>query len=153
MVAPNDDKPAQGLPVNEMDRFWLNVTRDAVKGSIGALEEAAKQLISAVSLLQGIYFAAISFSNLRELLQQNAYEWPLILLFVSPIVLWLACLAFAVGVFVPKTYETNLNSPTKAKKTYVEIVATKHGRLKIAHKLLLAGFVPLAVAIVVYLSW
>lgn len=61
---------------------------------------------------------------------QDLEAWLRILLFVSPIVLWLVCLFFAVQVFTPKNYETNLSSPELA---------------------LLAGFVPLVVAVVYYL--
>jgi len=40
--------------------------RSVSKESIAALEDAAKQLISITSLTQGIYFAAISFSDLKK---------------------------------------------------------------------------------------
>jgi hypothetical protein len=81
------------------------------------LEEAAKQLISITSLTQGIYFAAIFFSDLKKVLIVN--DWHgllLVLLFTSPILLWLISLGFAVRVFIPDTYKTNLQSPDLAKE-------------------------------------
>ncbi len=75
-----------------------------------------------------------------------------ILLFVSPIVLWLVCLFFAVRVFTPETYKTNLNSPQLAEKFYREMVGYKHRNLKRAYWALLAGFVPLVFAVVFYLK-
>jgi hypothetical protein len=87
--------------------------------SIASLEETAKQLIGAVTLVEGIYFAAISFSDLRKVMSvQGPEAWLRIGLFVSPIVLWLICLFFAVWVFTPETYKTNLSLPQLAEQLY-----------------------------------
>jgi len=69
-----------------------------------------------------------------------------ILLFVSPIVLWLVCLFFAVRVITPETYKTNLSSPELAEQLYLDLVSYKHRNLKRAYWAFLAGFVPLVVA-------
>jgi hypothetical protein len=125
---------------------------DAIGEPVTELEEAAKQLIAAVTLVEGIYFAAISFSDLRVVMAVQGTEADLrILLFVSPIVLWLACLFFAVRVFTPETYKTNLNSPQLAEQLYQDLVSYKHRNLKRAYWALLAGFVPLVVNVVYYL--
>lgn len=50
----------QGEPLTPLDRFWLDTARNAAKESVGALEEAAKQLITITTLVQTIYFAVIS---------------------------------------------------------------------------------------------
>jgi hypothetical protein len=137
-----------------MDRFWLESARGATKESIPALEEAAKQLIAITSLTQGIYFAAISFSDLKKVLVVNDWQgWLLVLLFTSPIILWLISLAFAVRVFIPETYNTNLQSPDLAKEMLQQMTAYKHQQLLRAHKALLLGFGLLAVNIVIYLGW
>ena len=144
----------QAAQPSAMDRFWLETARSVSKESISALEDAAKQLISITSLTQGIYFAAISFSDLKKALVVHDWQgWLLILLFVSPIVLWLASLAYAVRVFSPETYKTNLQSPDLAREMLKEIAAYKHKQLKLAHKALLLGFVLLIVNIIVYLGW
>ena len=148
-VAPD----AIGEPVTELDEFWLETARTAVRESVASLEEAAKQLIGAVTLVEGIYFAAISFSDLRKVMAVQGTEADLrIMLFVSPIVLWLVCLFFAVRVFTPETYKTNLSSPQLAEQLYQELVGYKHRNLKRAYWALLAGFVPLVVAVVFYLK-
>jgi hypothetical protein len=137
-----------------MDRFWLETARSVSKESIQALEEAAKQLISITSLTQGIYFAAISFSDLKKIIVvQDWHGWLLVLLFASPIALWLISLGFAIRVFAPETYNTNLQSPDLAKEMLQKVVAYKHRQLKLAHKALLAGFVLLVINIIVYLGW
>ena len=106
-----------------------------------------------MTLVEGIYFAAISFSDLRSVMAvQGTQAWLSILLFVSPIVLWLVCLFFAVRVFTPETYKTNLSSSQLAEQLYREMVGYKHRNLLRAYWALLAGFVPLVVAVVFYLK-
>ncbi|MCX6672931.1 MAG: hypothetical protein NTY37_04040 [Methanothrix sp.] len=102
--------------------------------------------------MEGIYFAAISSSDLRKVMVAQGQEaWLSILLFVNPIVLWLVCLFFAVRVFTPETYKTNLSSPQLGEQFYREMVDYKHRNLLRAYFALLAGFVPLVVAVVFYL--
>ena len=151
-----EEKPpeVQGQSMTKLDRFWLETARGAAKESISALEEAAKQLIGITSLLQAIYFAAISFGELKKsLVVEGVVDWLLVFLFVLPIVLWLFSLGFAVRVFKPKTYKTNLSSPDLARQMYGEIVSYKHEQLQRAHFFLVLGFVPLVVNIVLYLAW
>jgi hypothetical protein len=138
------------LRASELDEFWLETARTAVKESIATLEEAAKQLITAVTLVEGIYFAAVSFRDLRGAMA-GAETWWRIILFVSPIVIWLVCLFFAVRVFTPEIYTTNLCSPDLAEQVYGQIAAYKHRNLKRTHWALLLGFVPLVISIVYYL--
>ena len=144
----------QAAQPSAMDRFWLETARSVSKESISALEDAAKQLITITSLTQGIYFAAISFSDLKKALVVHDWQgWLLVLLFASPIMLWLVSLAYAVRVFAPETYKTNLQSPDLAREMLQDIVAYKHRKLKLAHTALLLGFVLLVVNIIVYLGW
>jgi hypothetical protein len=141
-----------GEPFTEMDEFWLEMARNIAKDSIGALEDAAKQLISIVTLIEGIYFAAISFSDVRKDLASAGQPWLVIILIISPVVLWLICLVFAIKVFNPVSYPTNLNSSTLAEKTYKQIVGFKYKMLRRAHISLLIGFIPFVIAIVYYLT-
>ncbi|HII06834.1 MAG TPA: hypothetical protein HA349_05850 [Methanotrichaceae archaeon] len=151
-----EEKPPEvrGGSLTKLDRFWLETAQGAAKESVTSMEVAAKQLISVTSLLQAIYFAAISFSELKgSLVAEDAVGWLLVLLFVLPIVFWLASLGFAVRVFKPETYKTNLSSPDLARQMYEGMVAYKHEQLQRAHLFLLLGFVPLVVNIVLYLAW
>lgn len=144
---------AVGEDVTDLDEFWLETARTVVKESIGSLEEASKQLITAVTLVEGIYFAAVSFSDLKKIMAVAGLDaWLRIIIFVSPIVIWLICLFFAVRVFTPENYKTNLSSPTLAEQVYREIVGYKRRNLKRAYWALLIGFVPLIVAIIYYLK-
>ena len=107
-----------------------------------------------MTLVEGIYFAAVSFSDLRKVTAvQGMDAWLRVLLFVSPIVIWLICLFFAVRVFTPETYKTNLSSPELAEGVYKEMVGYKHRNLKTAYLALLAGFVTMMIAVVYYLRF
>jgi hypothetical protein len=157
MGANNQDNSqidVSGAPVSSLDKFWLDAAREANKDSIGSLEEAAKQLITAVTLLQGIYFAAISFSDVKKTMDvEGNFGLLRILLFIGPIILWLICLILAVQVFKPETYSTNLSSPDLAKETLTAIVQYKKKRLDQAYLALLFGFIPLIGAIIYYLKY
>ncbi|MBM3129028.1 MAG: hypothetical protein FJ009_10465 [Chloroflexi bacterium] len=135
----------QPEPLTALDRFWLERARNAAKESVGALEEAAKQLIAIASLSQGIYFAAISFGDIKKALPQfaPAWQWTITGALVLPLVCWLVALAFAIRVFVPQIYATNLDSPELARETYDQVAAYKHAQLRRAHLALALGFVPL----------
>jgi hypothetical protein len=76
-----------------------------------------------------------------------------VFLFASPIVLWLVSLAYAVRVFSPETYKTNLQSPDLGREMLQDIMAYKQRQLRLAHKALRLGFVLLIVNIIVYLGW
>ena len=148
---------AQGQKPTSLDNFWMETGQNAVKEAIGRQEEAAKQLISITSILQAIYFAAISFSNLKNaLILQDLHGWLLVIfiaLFVSPIALWLISLRFAVRVLVPIIRSTNLNSPTMIQEMYQDAIDYKTKHLQRAHWALVLGFLPLVVCIIVYLAW
>ena len=151
---PDNPTPpdAIGEPITELEEFWLDTARTSVKESVASLEEAAKQLIGAVTLVEGIYFAAVSWSDMKTIMAvQGWMAWLRIALFVSPIVLWLACLVYATRVFTPETYQTNLSSPDLAEQFHRDLVKYKHKNLKLAHRALLAGFAFMLLAVVAYL--
>jgi hypothetical protein len=151
-----NNKPVEiyGAPISSLDNFWLEIARGTVKESIGSLEESAKQLITAVTLLEGIYFAAISFSDVKKAMNVEGFSgWLHILLFIVPIIFWLICLVLAVKVFKPEIYKTNLSSPDLAKGTLTEIAQYKKAKLDRAYQMLLVGFVMLIIAIVYYLKY
>lgn len=155
MDGPSAAAEARGQSVTGLDDFWLQTVQDTIKQSITSLEEAAKQLIGAITLVVGIYFAAISFSGLKKAISpEGSAAWLQVALFVSPIVIWLICLFFAIRVFKPEDhYKTNLESPDMARDVYLEIVAYKHGELQKAYLFLLIGFIPLVAAVVYFLRY
>ena len=144
-----DGEIMSGLPqfIPEPDPFWRQNARKLVEGSVDTLDNMAKQLIALIGLLEGLYFHAITFSDLRGTLG----GW-LIWFYIAPIALWMLGLAFAVWTLFPNTYKISIISSQNSKETYEKIVSQKHFRLKIAAALLVLSFLPLMVAVYYYLN-
>ena len=133
--------------IPEPDPFWRQNAQKLVEGSIDTLDNMAKQLIALTSLLEGLYFHAITFSDLKGTMS----GW-LIWIYIAPIALWMLSLLFAVWTLFPKIYIINIGSSRNSKETYEQIVSKKHFRLKIAAALLVFSFLPLMVAVYYYLN-
>ena len=144
----------QGQTLSSQDRFWLDTVKGLTNASITSTEEAAKQIIGLVTLLQGFLFAVVTISDLKTklaLLAGQVNFWILLVLIILPIGCWIASLWLSILVFLPETYFVSLSSPDISRETFFEIVQYKHKRLLQAHVALASGFVPLFVAVVVYL--
>jgi hypothetical protein len=153
------DKNLSGGHAKKEVEYWLGVERESNVESAKCLEEASKQAVTIASLLQGIYFAAISFSDIKMVGKLNDI-WFLIFVVLSILVtgFWMACLYYATRVFAPKTYEGGLENSDdlvtrgrRIRDTYNEIVAYKYKNLMRAYRLLWASFLPLAANLVIYL--
>ncbi len=130
----------------EPNPFWRENAEKLVGESVSNLEEVAKELIAVNSLLSGIYFHAIAFSDLKPQMSEAVAA-----LYLAPIGLWLLSLIFAVLTLFPKSYEININSSRDSKETYELIVSKKHNRLKASGFFLILSFVALMVALAHYL--
>lgn len=133
--------------VPEPDPFWRRNARKLVESSADTLDNMAKQMITLTSLLEGLYFHAITFSDLRGTLS----GW-LIWCYMAPIILWMTSLLFAIWALFPKTYIINICSSRSSKETYEHIVSEKNLRLRISAALLVLSFLPLMVAMYYYLN-
>lgn len=132
--------------VPEPNPFWKKNAENLVGESISSMEGVAKQIIVVTSLLEGLYFHAITFSDLRGMLDGGQ-----LLVYLTPIALWLASLVFAMWSLSPKDYQININSSHESKQTFEKIVNTKYYRLKMAEVFLIASFLPLLIATYCYL--
>lgn len=145
----------QGGMLSALDHFWLDTIRHETANSITAIETSAKQIISLVTLLQGVFFAIAGFSSIKDKFQsltgRNDF-WLLLIVMITPIICWLISLWLSILVFLPKTYLVNLNSPDLSRDTFLEIVQYKHERLLQAYYALAIGFIPLIVTIIVLLA-
>lgn len=135
------------------DTFWIETARGLAAESVRSIEEAARQVIAIASLAQAAYFAAVSFSRVHEALARYAIgeQGIIALALVSPLVCWVISLYFAVRVFKPETYQTNLDSPELAESLYREVVAYKRRQLQAAYWFLVLGFAPLIANVVTVL--
>ena len=57
----------------EPNPFWLENAQKLVAESVSTIEDVAKQLIVVNSLLEGIYFHAITFSEVKP---ETALKYP-----------------------------------------------------------------------------
>lgn len=142
----NDTEPPVVTP--EPDPFWRENARKLVGESISTIEEMAKQLIVVNSLLEGIYFHAIIFSDVKPVIAGSGWMAGI---YLAPIVLWLLSLIFAILTLSPKNYEININSSRKSKERFEEIVSRKHGMLRVSELFLVLSFIPLFFAVAHYL--
>jgi len=139
------DEPPIVVP--EPNPFWKKNAECLVGGSISAMEDTAKQIIVVSSLLEGLYFHAIAFSDLR-----GELEGFMLAVYLSPLALWLASLSLAMLTLSRKDYQININSSSDSKQVFEAIVKNKYYRLKMAEVFLIASFMPLLIAVYYYLT-
>jgi hypothetical protein len=131
------------VPV-EPNPFWKKNAEKLVGESISAVEDTAKQFVTVTGLLQGIYFHAIAFSDIR---QAEGYS---VLIYLAPLVLWVLSLIFAVMVLTRKMYKININSTSNSKKIFEDMVKIKYRYIRISGFFLILSFVALAIAFLHY---
>ncbi|WP_292390131.1 hypothetical protein [Methanosarcina sp. UBA5] len=130
----------------ELNPFWKKNAEKLVGESISAVEDTAKQFVVVTGLLQGIYFHAIAFSDMKG---AAGYS---VLIYLAPLVLWFLSLIFAVIVLSRKRYEININSTRDSKEKFEEMVKIKYRYIRISGFFLILSFVALAVAVLHYLG-
>ena len=133
--------------VPEPNPFWKKNAESLVGGSIAAMEDTAKQIIVVAGLLEGLYFHAIAFSDLR-----GELEGFMLAVYLSPLVLWLASISFAMLTLSRDDYRININSSSDSKTVFEEMVKGKILWLKVAEVFLLSSFLPLIAAVYYYLT-
>jgi hypothetical protein len=142
-----DEKPSDGPILEENRNFWRENARTVLTESIKSIEETARQIIVANGILEGLYFHAVTFSNIRG----NQITFGILLIYLMPLVLWLISISTAMLVFFPRIYVTNLNSWRDSKDSFENIVAYKHMMLKTSAVFLVTGIIGLVIALTKYL--
>jgi len=129
-------------------KFWKDTAKGLLGESVKSIEETAKQIVGVAGILEGLYFHAIAYSDVRGKL---ASGW-LVLLYVMPLAFWLGSLLAALLVFFPRTYASNISSWRESKAAFERIVTYKHAVLKIAGLFLVLGALALFAAMGAYLA-
>jgi hypothetical protein len=129
-------------------KFWKDTVRGLLGESIKSIEETAKQIIGVAGILEGLYFHAIAYSDIRGQLGGVGS----LLLYLLPLLLWLVSLLAALLVFFPRTYASNISSWRESKAAFERIVTYKHAMLKIAGLFLTLGALALFAAMGAYLA-
>jgi hypothetical protein len=144
-----------GRPPQPADVFWKNTLLEMVKESISSIEGSAKHLIVAASFLEGVYFHALSFADLKTVFGVVPYatvHWLLVSLFSAPILLWFMVLGCATMTLTTKSYTVHPDDPEDAKRIFEEIADTKQRWLIRGLRLLMVSFVVLFVDIYLFLG-
>lgn len=140
---PNvDDDPV----IKALDEFWQGIAKESVSKSVETLNDLARQLLTVAGILEGLYFHAITFSDLRG----HITGW-LLVVYLLPIVLLLITVAASIIVLFPEKSGIEITDWVDAKKSYEHTVKSKELVVRIASYSLLAAIVSLLVAVGFYL--
>lgn len=142
------DELIHGAPPSQEDLKWLELMDNAHKDSLKSIDDAAKQIIGLSGIISSIYYGAVALSKLSAASLQGGNR----VLFIAPVVLWLASLVAAVLALIPRAYSYNPYSPDEAREAYQRVVAAKDRRLKIALWLFVASIIALVGALCKYLE-
>ncbi|HET8687039.1 MAG TPA: hypothetical protein VFM18_10295 [Methanosarcina sp.] len=134
------------VETTEPNPFWKQNAEKIVGESISSVEDTAKQFVTITGLLEGIYFHAITFSDVKSM------EGSSVLIYAAPLVLWLISLIFAVMVLVRKKYGININSSRDSKETFEKILEGKYQLIRISSMFLILSFVALTIALLHYMG-
>ncbi len=142
----NEENIENGLPLSNEDKIWLERMKNLTTDSIKSVEEAAKQLIAMITVMQGIYAAVLAFSGIKRIPEDNLIA---ALFYALPIVLWLLSLFFALNVFKSRKYQHYSNSPDSCKETFNKIANYKYRHLNLSYACFVLSFL-VAIAGIMY---
>src|SRR5665647_205137 len=128
------NEEATPIVFNEPNPFWKQNAAKIVGESISSMEDTAKQFVTITGLLQGIYFHAIAFSDMKNSPCHS------VLIYAAPLVLWFMSLLFAVLVLFRKRYKININSSQDSKEKFEKIVVWKYRMLWVSGMFLVLSF-------------
>ena len=131
--------------VVETRAFWRDIGRTMVRESLGTIDETAKQIIGVAGILEGLYFHAIAFGDLRGQVQAN------VLTYLAPIGLLLVSLIAALVVYFPNLYQLNFNSSEASQIAYEQVLSSKLWALRLASLFLVLGVAAILYATFIYL--
>jgi hypothetical protein len=136
----------EGQPPPAEHEFWRQAIQEIRKNSVKTVEDAARQLIGLVTLLSGLYFHAITFSQLPQGSVTNK------VLFVGPLALWLLSLFTASLALFPVRFLVSPYEPEAVKRVIQRDLGWKYGLLFVTLVLLVISLGWLVVAAWVYLD-
>jgi len=130
-----EEKIYDSAPLQPYDNFWLEQGKKMIEGSLDAIWEAAKALITGLELLQAVYLGILGFSNFIP----EKLPLPHKSLFIVPLLVWLIALYFSLEVMMTKRREINPYAPEEIAQKAEEILQEKQRQLQIAFWLLAVG--------------
>ncbi len=115
-------------PTRADDAEWQAVLDAALRDSLHAVDDAAKQLTSLSGLVSGVYFGAVSIARTSA----GAASLPNRLLFLLPMALWLGTLLGAVLALVPRVDASEARTLAEARQSSRRLLRTKHRWLQVS---------------------
>ncbi len=148
-MSPKKSTPPVEFDTTDEDlkEFWRDAGKDIVNKSIDTLEGVAKQILTVAGILEGLYFHAITFTDLRG----SVSEWVLAI-YLTPVVLLLLSIVFSLIVFLPEAYQFNIANWRVCKTRFEEISYSKLVAVRLASIFLGLAVVSLIVAVWIYLA-
>lgn len=149
--------PIQGQPPSDNEKMWLDLGQNLAKGSIDAIEGMAKNLLTAIGVLEGLYFHAVSFEKVQDRTASIARwlgtdTWVVALLFGLPAVLWLLAAGSAMRALAVKRHDLYLDDPSSIEQGIQKIASDKYSWTRTSMVLLIIGLAVLSLNLIVYLS-
>lgn len=140
--------PDQDKIFKEEAELWRKIRNESPIQGLVRVEEAAKQIIGITGLLQGLYFAAYTFSNINEQLSglNNFLRQIILPAFFLPALAWLISLFCATQVFVPRMRlganrsDISVGAWQNIRDTYEIVLEEKLKWLQRAHQWLVSSF-------------
>ncbi len=102
------------------DEFWLTQGRKGVEESLPAIREAAKNLMTGLGALQGIYVAILGFGEFAKQMSPPAAA-----LFALPLAIWLVALHSCLTVMKTKEYSLNVFAPDRIRDNHEQVLRDK----------------------------
>lgn len=127
--------------------FWRETGKNFVRESISTIDETAKQIVGVAGILEGLYFHAITFTDLR-----GKIEGDVLWVYLAPVGLLLISLCAALLVFFPDRSRLNFNSSEASKLVYERTVRSKLLALRTASIFLVLGIGGIFAAVFAYLK-
>ena len=141
-----DDEEELPIAPNPNIKFWKDVAKGILVGSVKSIEEVAKQIFTVSCILSGIYFHSMVSSDLQGDLGN---KW--LLLFLLPPIFWFISVFFALLALIPRSYESNISSWRASKDAFESIVYYKRLRVRVAGVFLVIGVSAMLIVVLIYL--
>jgi hypothetical protein len=139
--------PEPDETLSEARAFWHETGKMMIRESITTIDGAARQVIAVSGILEGLYFHAVTFSDLRG----QAGGWSLGL-YLLPVALLLVSLIASLMVFLPDRYRLSFQSADACKLVHERVVKGKLRALRIASLFLILGVAAIMGAVALYLA-
>lgn len=136
-------------PLSRADEDLLEYFQDLERASLGTLEEAARQLITLVTALLGLFFGVMAFSNAPAYLTHPAVR----ALGAAATVLYVATLFLALDVVMPRRFERPTADLTAMRAILHRLFARKSRSLRRAQTSFALATLCLLALILVLLLW